>query len=730
MSLDKVIGATSVAVVGASKNETKRGFQALRTLIDQGFDGPIYPVNPREKRILGLRCYEKVSDIEGPCDLALITTPAKTLTAILEDCGKKGIAGAVIIAGGFGEAGAAGRSLEDEVVRVAREQNIRLVGPNTSGMINFHTKLDLVGLGHVRAGSIALLSQSGNMALTVMTEGMIKSRLGFSTYVGVGNEADLHFHEYLAYLRDDPNTSAIVMYVEGMRDGRRFLQQAYETTRQKPIILLKSGRTASGARSVGSHTGALAGISAVARSAFKRAGIIVVDHSDELFPAAEALASLPKGRHNSVAILADGGGHATIAADYLTDLGVELPELAEKTQKKLREILPSAAAARNPVDVAGGADDNPLILAKCAKILLQDAQIGSVLLVGLFGGYGIRFAEKLAIVEEDAAHRMGRLVRDSKKPIVVHSLYSYAKPHALDLLRYYGIPVYDSLEIASKCIGVLAERGEHLATNEAKTSFGLHWGERSKSRGRAIIVGARTDGRGSLLEHEAQELLAIHGADVARGTLASSASEAVAAYRKLEGPVAMKVVSPQILHKSEAGGVELNLTSGTKVREAYHRILEGAHGYAPTADIRGVLVSPMAKPGLEVIVGTKLDEQFGPVILFGIGGVMVEVLKDVSFRVLPISHRSAKMMIDEIEASTLLDGYRGKPPVDKRALRRLLLVAAEVMEAYPDIAEMDLNPVIVNDEGLTVVDARIILRDTDMEERTSASWAIPQDDDI
>ncbi len=709
MSLHKTLNASSVAIVGASRSETKRGYQAIKTLLDEKFEGPIYPVNPRETSVLGLKCYARVSDIEGPVDMALITTPAPLLPIILEDCGKKGVAGAVIIAGGFGEIGMDGKALEKKMVAVAREHNIRLIGPNTSGMISVRKHMNLVGLKNVPQGNIALLSQSGNMALTLITEASIKSQKGFSYYVGVGNEADIQFHEYLEFFQEDPNTHAILMYVEGMRDGRAFLQQAYQTTRKKPIIMLKSGHSATGKKSAGSHTGALAGISAVAISAFKRAGIIIVENSDEMFPAAEALSSLPPVCNNRVAILADGGGHATIAADLLSDPGIEIPELSKKTKEKLRKILPAAASLRNPVDVAGGADANPAIFADCAKILLDDPNIGGLLIVGLFGGYAIRFAESLAFVEEDAAHRMGKLVRKVKKPIIVHSLYNFARPHSLDLLRYYNIPVYDSLEIATKCIGVLSDYGNYLHSYKARTSFVLKWGAKAKQKGQAIIEQARADGRASLLEHEAMDLLALHGAPIGKSRLARDKAEALEIAKSIDGPVAMKIVSPQILHKTDAGGVKLNLENPQEVQSAYDEITTNAKKYDANADIHGVLVAPMVSEGMEIIIGTKIDDQFGPVILYGIGGIMVEILNDVAFRVLPLSARAAKKMVEEIRSATLLNGYRGRPALDKKSIQRTLLIISELIEAYPEIQEMDLNPIIVNEDGVEIVDARIIL---------------------
>jgi len=710
VSLERILDARSVAIVGASRDEKKRGHQAIRALLEAKYEGAIHPIHPTEETLLGLPCRPSVLDVEGPVDLALITTPAATLPGILEQCGRKGVAGAVVIAGGFGEIGARGKRLQDEIVRVARAHGVRLIGPNTSGMINVRSGLNLVGLNDVPKGDLALLSQSGNMALHVITEARLKSQKGFSYYVGVGNEADVRFDEYLAFFAKDPGTSAIVLYVEGMTDGRAFLQEAHRVTRVKPIVLLKSGRSSTGSRAAGSHTGALAGISEVAHSAFRRAGIVVVEHSDELFPAAEALSSLPPVNRPGVAILADGGGHATIAADVLTDHGLSIPRLDRATRDRLAAVLSPNATLSNPVDVAGSTDADPGVFAECARILLESDQVGGLLLVGLFGGYGLRFAERLAFIEEDAAHRMGKLVRETGKPIVVHSLYKFARPHSLDLLRYYGIPVYDSVDTACLCMAVLSEYGTFLGSYHRRTNFVLDAGRRVKPEGRALIEAARRERRASLLEHEGKRLLALHGAPVTGDRLARDADEAVRAAREIGAPVALKVCSPDILHKSDAGGVRLGLSGDAAVRAAFDAVTASARAYRPKADLRGCVVSPMAGSGTEVIVGTKIDPQFGPVILFGIGGVLVEVLKDVVFRVLPISRRAAKEMVTEIRSAPLLRGFRGAPAVDTSALVDLLGVVSEVVEAYPEIQEMDLNPVIARADGVTVVDARILLQ--------------------
>ncbi len=709
MPIKSILNAESVAIVGASKDPTKRGFQTIQSLIDEKYEGRIYPVNPKEKKILGFPCYKKISDIEGPIDIALIALPARLVPAILDECGQKGINGAVILAVGFGETNAQGKALEEKTLAIAQKNNIRLIGPNTSGMMNIHSGLNLVGLRDTPKGSIGLLSQSGNMALTLITEARLKSLKGFSYYIGVGNEADIKFHEYLTFLKNDPKTNVILIYVEGMREGRKFLQQAYQTSIKKPIVLLKSGRSEIGQRSAGSHTGALAGMSEVARTAFQRAGIIVIEKSDQLFPAAETLACLPTLKKNQVAILADGGGHATIGADILTELSIDVPELSEKTQNKLKTILPQAASVSNPIDIAGGADADPTVFADCAEILLKDKNISGLLVVGLFGGYGIRFSESLGLMEEDAAHRMGKLVKKTKKPIVVHSLYGSEKSHPLHLLRYYNIPVYDSLDVAAKCIGVLWEYENYHNSYHVKTNFVLNPGAKRKPEAIEIINKAKNEGRSVLLEHEAKRLLALHGAPVTRDLLAKTAGEAVLFSKNLNGGMALKIVSPDILHKSDARGVKVSLRTEKEIRKAYSEIIKNAKAFKPDADIRGILVSPMADEGTEVIIGTKIDDQFGPVIMFGIGGIMVEILKDVAFRVLPISYNAAKKMIQEIRSYPILKGTRGKRPGDERALRRLLLTCSDIIESYEEIREMDLNPVIVHEKGISIVDARIIL---------------------
>jgi acetyltransferase len=710
MSFERIFKAEAVAIIGAPKDDAKRGYQDIKILLDEKYDGTIYPVDSAEKTVLGLKCYQSILDIPGKVDLALITTPAHTLKDILGQLGQKDVAGAVVLAKGFGELGEEGKKFEEEIVHMARENGLRIIGPNTTGILNIQKGLNLAGLQKVPQGSIALLTQSGNIALNLITEAGLKSEVGFSYYVGVGNEADIKFHEYLEYFTQDPDTKVILMYVEGLRDGRKFLQQASETTRVKPIVIYKSGRSAKGHKVVGTHTGALAGISAVSQTAFKRAGTIVVNHPGEMFPVAEALALLPMLKENSIAILADGGGHAAIAADYLTEAGIILPELEEETRDRLAAILPANSSLANPIDVAGVTDKNPAIFADCAEILLEDKNIHGLLIVGLFGGYGIRFNNKLGFIEEDAAHRLGKLMESSGKPIMLHSLYNYAKPHSLALLRYYNIPVYDSLEIACKCMEALHSYGSYRREFHKEVNFQLNWGANAVDEGQEIIDRALAEGRKALLEHEAKELFRLQGVTIPTYYLATSEDEAVKFAAELGFNVAMKITSPDIPHKTDAGGVKLGLRDEQEVRTAFRKIINNANQFRPGAQIRGCLVSPMADKGIEVILGTKVDEQFGPIIMFGLGGIMVSVMKDVSFRVLPVSEYWAASMIDEIKSSVIFNGFRGRPSSDKQAIVKLIMKISEIVQAYPLIHEIDLNPVIVHNKGLTIVDARIILR--------------------
>jgi Acyl-CoA synthetase (NDP forming) len=697
----------SVAVVGASKDPTKRGYQALRYLIADQFEGGIFPIHPKETEILGIRAYPSVGAVPEAIDLALVCTPARTLPAVMEELGGKGVKGAIILAGGFSEAGAEGAQLEADTLATAEKYGVRIVGPNTSGVFNLHSRMNLVGMPDVRPGGLGIVSQSGNMALSIVTQGTASGHLGFSTYVGVGNQVDIRFNEYLQYLGEDAHTQVPVLYVEGFKHGRTFLDVARAVTQQKPVVVYKSGRTEAGQASAKSHTGALAGSYEMTVDLLRQVGVTVARQSDYVVPLAEALSLLPAPASNRVAILADGGGHATIAADSLIEAGVVMPPLGEETRRTLAEILPPAASLANPVDVAGGTDADPGVFADCASVILQDPNVDALLIVGLFGGYKLRFAESLGPIENETAIRLGALLRRFGKPIILQSLYASVKPEALQMLRGAGVPVHESIEIAVTCLAGLIGAGAARRRNAEHAPAAA--GEAPEAA-KAIVAGCRTAGRRALLEYEAVELLKAYGVPMLPYRLARREDDLAAAAAAFEGqPIAMKIVSKDILHKTDAGGVKLMLRREDTMRQAFREIIGSAHAYDAAAEIEGVLVVPMAPKGVEVIIGVSNDPIFGPVMMFGLGGVFVEILKDVVFRAIPITRADAFEMLDAIKAKKILAGARGAKPVDREALVDLMMKVSALVLAHPEITELDLNPVFAHDDGCTVVDARMIL---------------------
>jgi acetyltransferase len=714
----------SIAVIGASRDKGKRGFRSIDKLLADGYRGAIHPINPKEREILGLRCHAAIGEVEGPVDLALVCTPATTLPAVIRACGAKGVKGAVVLAGGFAETGEEGRRLQEEMVAAAREAGVRLIGPNTSGVFNTHNACNVVGFADLRKGGIGLLSQSGNMALALATEAQAHGHVGLSTYVGIGNEADIRCDEYLDYFREDPNTDVLIAYIEGLKDGRRFLEALRRIARVKPVVVYKSGRTNAGVSSAKSHTGALAGDHAVSTGVLRQAGAVLARRADEMLALAECLSSLPRLASRRIAVLSDGGGHATIAADNLLEQGLALASLTEGTKRRLAALLPPAAAIANPVDVASGTDTNPALFADCARLLLDDPGVDGLLVTGLYGGYAIRFSEDLLAVEMETSARLARLMREHAKPVLVHSLYDVlrgdARPAPLTSLRQAGIPVHDSLERAVRCLQALADFSENAAARQSLPAPAIRL-----PAVESMLARCREQGRHVVLEHEGRALVEAAGVPMAPARLAASAKEAEGAFADLGGgPAAMKVVSPDILHKTEAGGVALGIAGAKEARAAFARLTDNARR-AGARDIRGVLVTPMAPAGgVEVIIGVVRDPIFGHVVMFGVGGVFVETLRDVAFRAVPLTQADAAAMLDGIEARSVLDGVRGRAPVDRGALIRLLLRISALVAAFPEIEEVDLNPVLAHPSGAEVLDVRILLsRETATVDRAAAAGA-------
>ena len=654
-----------------------------------------------------MRAYPDLASVPGPVDLALVCTAAATVPDIVEQCGRKGVKGAVVLALGFSESGAEGRELERRALESAQRWNVRLIGPNTSGIFNTHCGLNLVGFADLRKGGIGIVSQSGNVALALATEGQFNPDVGFSTYIGVGNESDLRFHDYLTHLGADAHTDAIAMYVEGFKDPLRFLERAAEVARRKPVVLCKGGRTAQGAQTARSHTGSLAGDYAVAKACLREAGVVVVERSDAILPVVECLSLLPQMRSRRVAVLADGGGHATIAADALAAVGLQLPELAPATRAQLAAVLTPQAVTVNPVDVANGADSAPGAIAECADIILADPAIDALLVVGMFGGFALRFSDTLADAEAAAGDRFAGLIAKHGKPIVLHSLFAPLRPEALRRARRGGIPLHSSIEMAALALGALAEYSDWLRRPPRPPATPTR---PAPERAQRILDVVRAEGRTSLLEPEALDLLDAYGIATRPRALVRGEADALAAVQRFEGvPLALKIVSPDILHKSEVGGVRLNVRGAAEVESARVALLAAIGKRVPDADIRGVLLTPMAAPGVELIVGVTRDPQFGPVMMFGLGGTLVEMLHEVAFRRLPVGRNDALELIGELRMQEALDGARGAPIVDRDRLATLMASVSELSLAHPEIAELDLNPVIAGADGCAILDARVIV---------------------
>jgi acetyltransferase len=694
-ALARLFDPRSIAVIGASADPGKRGHQAIRALLDAGFTGPIVPVNRRGGAVLGLPVVREIAELPYGLDVALVALPGEAVPGTIRRLAERGVAGAVVLANGFGETGAAGEALDAELKAAIAETDVRVIGPNTSGILIVASGANLVGVQDVPAGPVALVTQSGNMLLSFLADTRAHRLPGLHSYIGLGNQADVGYAECLRDMASRPEIGAIAIHSEGVKDGRGFLIAASRAARQRPVVLLRGGRSAAGARTALSHTGSVAGSDEVARAVLSQAGIELVERSDELAAVAGVLATTAPLRDGGVAVLSDGGGHAALTADALTNEGVPLAELATDTCNRLAALLGPAAMVANPVDVAGATDADPARLADAAHLLLADAAVGLVLVVGLYGGYHLRFDPQLQAAEDATSRRLAQLTGTHGKPVVVHSLHAMDAPANHEILRAGGVPVLASIDHAVRAVAALHRRGHRLRTA----------GERSTLELPVPSTSASYDAC-PLPEPAAREFVESAGIGTGDWTFAATSAGAHAAVARFGVPCAVKVVSPQVVHKSDAGGVRLGVTDG---ESAFESIVESVRSTFPAADITGVVITPMAGHGVELLVGATADPIFGPVVAFGSGGVLVEALGDVTFRAAPFSHREALEMIGETVASRLLDGYRGLPPVDRDRLAAFLVRVGDFAASTPRLRELDFNPVIADAHGIRPVDVRLVI---------------------
>jgi acetyltransferase len=694
--LDNFFQPNSVAVIGASRDPEKLGYAVLNNLKEGGFEGPLYPINPKAEEILGLEAYESVLDVADPIGLAIIVVPAKIVPHVLRECGEKGISAVVIITAGFREAGREGLEQERELLDIAKEYDLRLIGPNCLGVIDTDTPLNATfAAGMPPDGPIAFMSQSGALGTAVLDLAMA-GRVGFSKFVSLGNKADVSETDLLRAWGDDTHSRVILIYVEGLPDGQEFMDVAREVTRNKPVVAIKSGVTKSGSRAVSSHTGSLAGSEEAYKAAFKQAGVIRAASMEQVFDYALGFAYQPLVKGNRVGIVTNAGGPGILATDAVEHAGLEIPRLGNETVQALKDYLPGAASAANPVDVLGDALADRYEHA--IELVLEDPKVDSLVVI----------VTPQAMTEiEKTAHAIGRLSEDADKPILACFMGEARVDAGIRVLREYGVPNYPYPERVAATLAAM----ESYRQERDRPIFEPEGCEVCRPPVRELFDQVREEGRVSIGDAEAREVLEAYGFPVPKSELAESADEAVDVAQEIGFPVVLKVASPDILHKTDVGGVKLNLNSATDVRDAFDLIVYRAGRYVPDARVWGCLVQEMVTEGREILVGMNRDPQFGPLVAFGLGGIYVEALKDVAFRIAPFSREEAQEMIHEIRSYPLLAGVRGEAPADHEAMVDALMRISQLVTDFPEIVELDINPLTVFEEGqgAVAIDMRLVL---------------------
>ncbi|MCS3920755.1 acetate--CoA ligase [Fervidibacter sacchari] len=701
--LRPILEPQSVAVIGASRQPGTVGYAVLSNLLMGQYTGIVYPVNPKAKAICGVRTYPSVLEIPDPVDLAVIIVRAPLVPQVLEECGQKGVKGAIVISAGFKETGPEGAKLEAQVREIAHHYGIALVGPNCLGVINTDPNYRLnasFAKEMPLPGNIAFISQSGALCTAVLDYAKGQG-IGFSKVVSLGNKADVNENDFLAYLWQDPQTQVILLYIEELSDGRRFLQLAREITgegdNRKPILALKAGRTPAGARAVASHTGSLAGSDEVYEALFAQAGVLRADTVEDLFEYAIAFANQPLPNGRRTVIITNAGGPGIMATDACVRYGLELAQLNEKTLEQLRQKLPPHASLLNPIDLIGDAQHDRYEAALDA--VLDDPNVDAVIV--LLTPQAMTDIENIANV----------IVQKSKqrvKPILACFMGLVDISAGVNILKENGVPCYSFPEDAVRALAAMVKYVDWV--RRPRTGFKMF--PVDTERARNLLSKAPVSEHGFIPEEVAFQVLEAYGFPVLPWGVVKTPEEAVSVARQIGYPVVLKVLSPDIVHKFDVGGVQLNLNSDSDVKQAFEKIINSVKQHLPEARIEGVIVQAMAKKGREVILGLKRDPQFGPILMFGLGGIYVEVLRDVTFRFAPVRELGAYRMVRDIRTYKLLEGVRGEPPADIDKIVECIERLSQLAIEQDLIEELDINPLIVypQGEGAVVVDVRIMVR--------------------
>jgi acetyltransferase len=712
-NLDPIFSPKSVAVIGASTTPGKVGHDIFANILKGGYTGTLYPVNPSAKSVLSVKAYPCLKDIPDDIDLAIIILPpAAALKAVYEAVEKK-VRGLVIVSAGFREVGGKGLEVENEIVSVCRQAGIRVVGPNCLGVINPNPQIGLNASFSARmpkSGNISFISQSGALCTAVLDFAADRD-FGFSKFISIGNKADVDELDLLEYLHQDLETEVIMIYLEELRRGPEFIEAVNRITsgdfRPTPVIAIKSGRTSAGAMAAASHTGALAGTEAVYDAIFRQSGIIRADSIDELFDFASAFAyknenevgklrrKVPTG--NRVAIVTNAGGPGIVATDMTVSSGLALAKFSEETVEALKSHLPMTANVHNPVDIIGDAAQDRYENALSAVIKDEGVDGALVILTPQSMTNALGTAEAIA-----------RIARRSNKPVLCCFMGIFDVSAGVKYLQEHGIPVFRFPENAAKSLGALYQYSTWLNRQQLAPYILKH----DRERADAVIKNCIAEGRLKLGEIEGGKILECYGFKTLPAGLAKTKDDAVKIAETIGFPVAMKIVSPQILHKSDAGGVVLGIGKTETVMKKFDELTEKALKFNPEAEIKGILIQKMAQKGEEAILGMNRYPIFGPLLMFGLGGVFVELFQDVVFRLAPVGRNSARRMVRSIRGYKLFRGFRGRPLCDIEALEKAIVSLSDMCLNHPEILEMDINPLLAHDQGSTVADCRIILSDS------------------
>ena len=702
LNLDKIFNPQSVAIVGASDEEGTVGYALMKNFTEHGFEGKIYPINIRKTEIQGLKAYQTVEQIPEPVDLAVIATPAKTVPDIVEQCGKMGIKGIIIISAGFKEIGAEGKALEDKITEIKSKYKLRIIGPNCLGIIRPSINLNATFISKTpKLGNIAFISQSGALGSAIL-DVAIHENIGFSNFVSVGSMIDVDFGDLIDYFGTDPKTRNILMYIEGLKDARKFLSAARHFARTKPIIVLKAGKYKESAKAAASHTGSLTGEDNIYDAAFKRAGIIRVEEIADLFNSAEVLGLQPLPRSPNLVIITNAGGPGVMATDALIAKGGKLAKLNQKTIDLLDSILPHYWSRGNPIDILGDAkaDRYKAVLEAC----LNDENVDGILIIYTAQAVGepVEIAQAIAeLIKSEAYHN---------KTIVTSFMGYGAVEEANRIFSQNSIPTYSTPEQAVKTYMYMYQYKSNLELLY-QTPEELPVGITPPKRPLMVIMrNVANEGREILNEAEAKTLLEYYNFPVVKTKTARTPDEAANIAQQIGYPVVLKILSPQIVHKTDAGGVALDINSETELREAYDRIVQRAKDYSPEAEILGVTVQKMVKKrGYEVIIGSKTDPLFGPVILFGMGGVGVELFKDFAVGLPPLNQTLVRRIMEETKVYQLLKGYRNVPPANLKLLDEIMVLFSQMLVDFPQLKEVDINPLFIDEKEAYAFDARIVI---------------------